>query len=144
MLKLPVDTELARVRGVVGYNLPKWLIPIDYGDDDQSVTFDYFDERGNLDFQMIGSKLAIEDRKPKVTRTNFTNLDSQGRLTHGYSDTRALRSATSTNGDDVKLALTDGPLSQFIRSLGLKKLVRYEYKPEFQLALYTPELVDAR
>ncbi len=30
VLKLPVDTELARVRGVVGYNLPKWLIPINY------------------------------------------------------------------------------------------------------------------
>ena len=50
-------------------------------------------------------------------------VEGQGRLTHGYSDTRAIRSATSTNGDDVQLALTDGPLSQFIRSLGLKKLL---------------------
>lgn len=35
VLKLPVDTELARVRGVVGYNLPKWLIPIEYKTDDE-------------------------------------------------------------------------------------------------------------
>lgn len=143
VLKLPVDTELARVRGVVGYNLPKWLIPIDYDGGRDRTSFTYYDENGDVDFSMMGRKLDIEEAKPAIARTNFTNLDSDGRLTHGYSDTRAIRSATSRDADDIQLALTDGPLSRFIKSLGLKKLVRYEYKPEFQLALYTPELVES-
>lgn len=54
VLKLPVDTELARVRGVVGYNLPKWLIPIDYNNEGENVSFTYYDEKGNLDFTMTG------------------------------------------------------------------------------------------
>lgn len=37
VLKLPVDTELARVRGVVGYNLPKWLTEIRYNETGGSV-----------------------------------------------------------------------------------------------------------
>ncbi|MGE0283520.1 MAG: acetoacetate decarboxylase (ADC), partial [Rhizobiaceae bacterium] len=141
VLKLPVDTELARVRGVAGYNLPKWLIPIEYNSDGGEVKFTYYDEKGNLDFAMSGKKLEIADTGPKITRVNFTNLDAQGRLTHGFSDVRAIKSASSRDGEDVQLSLSDGPLSTFIKSLGLKQLVRYDYQPEFQAALYTPELV---
>lgn len=142
VLKLPVNTELARVRGVVGYNLPKWLIPIDYDTDGNDVTFTYYDEQGNLDFSMSGKKLETAARDPEITRVNFTNLDAKGRLTHGFSDVRAVQQASSRNGDDVQLSLSDGPLSTFIKSLGLKRLVRYDYQPEFQAALYTPELAN--
>ncbi len=34
VLKLPVNTELAEVRGVVGYNLPKWLTDINFRETD--------------------------------------------------------------------------------------------------------------
>ena len=79
---------------------------------------------------------------PEITRSNFTNLDAEGRLTHGYTDVRAIERASSTDAQDIQLNLSDGPISQFIRSLGLRKLVRYDYQPEFQAALYTPEIVD--
>lgn len=142
VLKLPVNTELARIRGVVGYNLPKWLIPIDYDDDGNDVTFTYYDEQGKLDFSMSGRKLEIAAKDPEITRVNFTNLDAEGRLTHGFSDVRAIQQASSRNAGDVRLSLSDGPLSTFIKSLRLKKLVRYDYQPEFQAALYTPELAN--
>ncbi|EJN04203.1 hypothetical protein [Phyllobacterium sp. YR531] len=140
VLKLPVNTELARVRGVVGYNLPKWLIPIEYNSDGNDVKFTYYDEQGKPDFSMVGKKLKIAAKEPEITRVNFTNLDAKGQLTHGYSDVRAIQQASSRNGEDVQMNLSDGPLSTFIKSLGLKKLVRYDYQPEFQAALYTPEL----
>lgn len=142
VLKLPVDTELARVRGVVGYNLPKWSIPIEYNSHGDDVKFTYYDEQGNLDFSMSGRKLEIAAKDPEITRVNFTNLDAEGHLTHGFSDVRAIQQASSRNGGDVQLSLSDGPLSIFIKSLGLKKLVRYDYQPEFQAALYTPELAN--
>lgn len=142
VLKLPVDTELARVRGVVGYNLPKWLIPMDYSDKGETMTFTFYDESGKFDFEIGGKKLNMENTEPEIVRSNFINLDKNGILTHGYTDVRALKKATSKKKEDVKLDLTDGPLSKFIKSLGLGKLMRYDYQPEFQAALYTPEPAD--
>lgn len=142
VLKLPVNTELARVRGFVGYNLPKWLIPIDYTTDGDNLTFNYYDEKGNFDFSMAGKKLDVSASKPEITRSNFINLNKQGQLTHGYTDVRSIKKASSKSADDIQLNLSNGPLSTFIKSLGLKKLVKYDYQPEFQAALYTPELVQ--
>ncbi len=139
VLKLPVDTELARVRGVVGYNLPKWKIPIDYSAEGDTVAFTYYDEAGKADFAMTGKKLDTAGFTPAVSRVNFVNLDAEGRVTHGFSDIRGVERASSRAGDDVQLGLSDGPLSSFIRSLGLDRLVRYDYQPLFQAALYTPE-----
>lgn len=142
VLKLPVDTELARVRGVVGYNLPKWLIPIDYSDKGNSMAFNFYDKAGKMDFSMAGKKLDVAESKPEIVRSNFINLDAKGKLTHGYTDVRALKKATSKKKEDLQLTLTDGPLSTFLKSLKLGKLMRYDYQPEFQAALYTPEIVD--
>ncbi|KMQ69460.1 acetoacetate decarboxylase (ADC) [Chryseobacterium sp. FH2] len=142
VVKLPVDTELARVRGVVGYNLPKWLIPMDYSDKGDAMNFTFYDESGKPDFSIGGKKLDIESTEPEIVRSNFINLDKNGQLTHGYTDVRALKKATSKKKEDVKLNLTEGPLSKFIKSLDLGKLMRYDYQPEFQAALYTPEPFD--
>lgn len=141
VLKLPVDSELGRVRGVVGYNLPKWKIPIDYSAEGETMAFTYYDEAGKVDFSMTGKKLDTTGSTPAIMRMNFVNLDRQGVPTHGFADIRAVERASSRAGDSVQLALGDGPLSTFIRSLGLERLVRYDYQPQFQVALYTPEPV---
>lgn len=105
VLKLPVDTELARVRGVVGYNLPKWLIPIGYNPEGDNVEFTYYDEQGKLDFSMTGRKLDVEGSDPEITRLNFVNLDANGQLTHGYSDVRAVKRASSRDAIDIRLGV---------------------------------------
>lgn len=144
VLKLPVNTELARVRGLVGYNLPKWLIPINYDDVEDEIKFTFYDEVGNPDFSMIGKKMAISETCPEIIRSNFINLNKNGQLTHGYTDARSIRKASSKKKDDVQLDLSNGPLSIFIKSLDLGKLIRYDYQPEFQSALYTPELITVK
>jgi hypothetical protein len=142
VLKLPVNTELARVRGVVGYNLPKWLAPITFKEKDQAVVFELFDARtGKADITIQGKKLEKLSDSGAVVRTNFMNLDKQGRLTHGYSDSRSLGKASSSDKDAVTLTLTDGSLSTYMKSLKLGKLMKYEYEPDFQAALYAPEPV---
>ncbi|NSL91209.1 acetoacetate decarboxylase (ADC) (plasmid) [Chitinophaga sp. Mgbs1] len=141
VVKLPLDSELGRVRGVLGYNLPKWVIPIDYLDNKDHLTFHFYDETGNPDFTITGNKLDVSATKVAIVRTNFINQNTKGELTHGYSDTRALQKAGSKRKSNFKLQLGNGPLSTFIKSLNLGKMIRYEYQPEFQLALYTPELV---
>lgn len=57
----------------------------------------------------------------------------------GFRVLRQLSHASSSDGDAVKLALTDGSLSTYIKALKLGKMLKYEYVPEFQGALYAPK-----
>ncbi|WP_244926725.1 hypothetical protein [Pseudoalteromonas gelatinilytica] len=145
VLKLPVDTELARVRGVVGYNLPKWTTKISYKNTPNTLTFSLFDRATNEpDVIIIGKKLSDESTDEKFVRNSFMNHNQQGQLTTGYADNRYLRYASSTSDADVSLELHQGELSQFIRSLDLGSMIRYEYVPDFQSALYAPTYFKAK
>jgi len=143
VLKLPVDTEVARVRGVVGYNLPKWLTRIDYRESADDLTFDVYDsETGKLDFSIQANRLGDVATEPALATTSFTNLDHDGNLAWGHAVSRQLLSASSSDPDDVKLTLGDGSFSAFIRALDPGRMIKYDYVPEFQSALYAPELLS--
>lgn len=140
VLKLPVNTELARVRGVVGYNLPKWLTGISYRETDKSVVVEILDSQtGKVDVTLETSKLDDLSNKISMVTNSFTNIDQQGQLTTGYATSRQLSHASSTRAETVSLGLTEGSLSMFIKSLKLGKMLKYEYVPEFQSALYSPK-----
>ncbi|MDN3922535.1 acetoacetate decarboxylase (ADC) [Roseateles violae] len=140
VLKLPVNTELARVRGVVGYNLPKWLTDITFKETDKSVVVEIFDsETKKLDVTLETQKLTDLSSKETLVTNSFTNVDQKGQLTTGYSVSRQLSHASSSSAESVHLTLTDGSLSAYIKALKLGKLVKYEYVPDFQGALYSPK-----
>lgn len=140
VLKLPVNTELARVRGVVGYNLPKWLTGINYRETEKSVIVQILDsETGKVDVTIDAEKLGDLSSKISRVTNSFTNVDQQGKLTTGFATSRQLSHASSTRADAVSLGLTEGSLSTFIKSLNLGKMLKYEYVPEFQSALYSPK-----
>ncbi|MEL7938226.1 acetoacetate decarboxylase (ADC) [Pseudomonas delhiensis] len=139
VLKLPVNTELARVRGVVGYNLPKWLTVIDVREDEHSVAYDIVDSRtGKVDVVFRADKLADLSKDDELIINSFTNTDPKGELTYGYAVSRQLSHAASTDGDSARLILGDGELSAYIKALRLGKMMKYEYVPQFQSALYAP------
>ncbi|WP_434702357.1 acetoacetate decarboxylase (ADC) [Pseudomonas sp. Z1-12] len=140
VLKLPVNTELARVRGVVGYNLPKWLTGIDRKEDAQSVVYDITDSQtGNVDVSFKVKKLDDLSRNVDIVTSSFTNLDHQGQPAYGYAISRQLSHGSSRDADTATLTLGDGSLSNYIRALKLGKMMKYEYVPEFQSALYAPK-----
>jgi len=140
VLKLPVNTELARVRGVVGYNLPKWLTGINFRETEKSVIVQILDsETGKVDVTIDAEKLGDLSSKISMVTNSFTNVDQQGKLTTGFATSRQLSHASSTRADAVSLGLTEGSLSTFIKSLNLGKMLKYEYVPEFQSALYSPK-----
>lgn len=142
VLKLPVNTELAKVRGVVGYNLPKWLAGIALKESKDSIIFEISDHgTGKTDVVLEAKKLEDLSNKIEMVTNNFANLDHQGRLVHGYAVSRQLSHASSSSADSVKLTLGEGGLSTYIKSLKLGKMLKYEYVPEFQSALYSPELL---
>jgi hypothetical protein len=78
-------------------------------------------------------------RDVDIVTSSFTNLDHQGQLAYGYAVSRQLRHGSSRNADSATLTLGDGSLSDYLRSLKLGKLMKYEYVPEFQSALYAPK-----
>ncbi|MCJ1886433.1 acetoacetate decarboxylase (ADC) [Pseudomonas sp. LA21] len=140
VLKLPVNTELARVRGVVGYNLPKWLTGINVREDEHSVSYDIIDSQtGKVDVVFRGDKLDGLSKDAELVTNSFTNTDKAGELTYGYAVSRQLSHASSTSGDSARLTLGDGSLSAYIKSLKLGKMMKYEYVPDFQSALYAPK-----
>ncbi|WP_215409397.1 hypothetical protein [Janthinobacterium sp. JC611] len=50
---------------------------------------------------------------------------------------------TVTNAKSTSLKLGDGSFSLYLKSLKLGKMMKYEYVPEFQSALYAPKpLID--
>lgn len=139
VLKLPVNTELARVRGVVGYNLPKWLAPIDYRETDKSVLVSISDSQtGKVDVTLETARLADLSQDVELVTNSFTNLDHKAELSYGYAVSRQQRHASTTRSDAVKLSLSDGSLSTYIKSLKLGSMLKYEYVPQFQSALYAP------
>lgn len=140
VLKLPVNTELARVRGVVGYNLPKWLTGIDRKEDVQSVVYGITDSQtGKVDVSFKAKKLDKLSREVDIVTSSFTNLDHQGQLAYGYAVSRQLRHGSSRDADSAILTLGDGALSNYLRTLKLGKMMKYEYVPAFQSALYAPK-----
>ncbi|PHV33049.1 hypothetical protein CSQ94_12240 [Janthinobacterium sp. BJB312] len=74
-----------------------------------------------------------------MVSNSFTNKDGAGKLTYGYAVSRQLSHASSTSADAVDLKLGDGSFSTYIRSLKLGKMMKYEYVPAFQSALYAPK-----
>lgn len=140
VLKLPVNTELARVRGVVGYNLPKWLTGIDRKEDAQSVVYDITDSQtGKVDVSFKAKKLDNLSRDVDIVTSSFTNLNHQGQLAYGYAVSRQLSHGSSRDAGSVTLTLGEGSLSNYLRALKLGKMMKYEYVPEFQSALYAPQ-----
>ncbi|MBC9251242.1 acetoacetate decarboxylase (ADC) [Pseudomonas alcaligenes] len=139
VLKLPVNTELARVRGVVGYNLPKWLTAINYRETDKSVVYEIIDSQtGKVDVTLETEKLDDLSDEVELTTNSFTNIAHNGELSYGYAVSRQQSHASSTSAESVNLGLSDGSLSTYIKSLQLGRLMKYEYVPEFQSALYAP------
>lgn len=140
VLKLPVNTELARVRGVVGYNLPKWLTQINRREAAATVAYDIVDaQTGKIDVVFKAKKLEDVSTEAGLVTNSFTNLDHAGRLSYGYATSRQTRHGSSMSAGSAHLELGDGSLSTYIRSLKLGKMVKYEYVPEFQSALYAPK-----
>lgn len=140
VLKLPVNTELARVRGVVGYNLPKWLTGIDRKEDAQSVIYNITDSQtGKLDVSFKAKKLDDLSRDVDIVTNSFTNLDHQGQLAYGYAISRQISHGSSRDAESATLTLGDGSLSDYLRALKLGKMMKFEYVPEFQSALYAPK-----
>ncbi|WP_321889224.1 acetoacetate decarboxylase [Paraburkholderia bannensis] len=138
VLALPVSTEIARVRGVYGYQLPKWRAAIDVniGAD---VRAQIARPDGAPDLTLSAPLPHLREVAPQShmgTNTMINMVD--GKWHQATVQTNTLSFAQRLFPRDVKLMRHGGALSQLLDGLGVKKIVRLDVVKDAQVVLNLP------
>lgn len=143
VLALPVTTEIARVRGVHGYQLPKWLADIDVniGADASSRIAG---PGGRPDLSLSAPLPALNNAasQSRMGTTTMINL-VDGEWHQTSVQTNTLSFAQRLLPRDVKLVRHGGPLSQLLDGLGASTIVRLDVVKDAQLVLNLPTPLNA-
>lgn len=143
VLALPVDTEIARVRGVYGYQLPKWRTQIDLNiGEEATARIDTTDGKPDLVLTAPLPKLRTAASQSRMV----TNI-----LIHRIDGTWhqiLVQSNVLTFGDrifprGVKLTRDGGPISQLLDGLGASAILRLDVIKDEQIVLNMPAPLKA-
>lgn len=139
VLSLPVNTDIAQVRGHDGYGLPKWVTELDVDIDNSRTTARVANDAGETD-------LALTTPTPAQTRyssgervsalTSYTSINGAWHST--MSQTNALSAGSAAFPRGIELQLGQGRMTDDLRSLNPKRTLRLDVITEGQLALHMP------
>ncbi|NMD56043.1 MULTISPECIES: acetoacetate decarboxylase family protein [Tsukamurella] len=145
VFSLPVNTEIAQVRGHDGYGFPKWVTDLDV-----DITAAHTSARiANADG---GVDVALSARTPHQKRhasgTKASTLTSYTRREGAWfstlNQTNVLASGTAVLPRGVDLTLGDGRMSDDLRSLNPIRTIRLDVNTGAQAALHMPVPVSVR
>lgn len=139
VLALPVDTEIARVRGVYGYQLPKWLTKIDVNINSKEVHANIADLNGKLD-------LSLTTPVPTLKHVNSETHINKATMLHVVDGTwhqtevqsNILSFAQKLFPKKVQLVKNEGPLTNLLNELGASKILRLDVIEDAQVVLNLP------
>ncbi|ENX15504.1 hypothetical protein F895_02050 [Acinetobacter sp. CIP 64.2] len=140
VLALPVDTEIARVRGVYGYQLPKWLTEINVDINPIEVNANLMDTEGKIDLSLSAATPPLQQVQSETRTSEATMLhlvDHKWHQTHVQSN--ILSFAQTLLPRKVNLVRHGGPLSQLLDELGASKILRLDVIHDAQVALHLPQ-----
>lgn len=139
VLSLPVNTDIAQVRGHDGYGFPKWVTEIDVDIDERRTTARVANDDGRTD---IAIDVATPGQKRVPSGTQVSTLISYTQLNGGWhatlSQTNTLAVGSKLVPRDVSLTLGSGRLTDDVRSLKPIKALRFDVFTECQNALHIP------
>ncbi|HJQ06263.1 MAG TPA: acetoacetate decarboxylase family protein [Nocardioides sp.] len=139
VLSLPVNTEIAQVRGHDGYGFPKWVTDIDVEIDERRTSARVLNDEGGTD---IALDVATPAQQRIPSGTSVSTLTSYTELNGGWnatlSQTNNLASGSRLLPRGVSLELGRGRLSDDVRSLKPIKALRLDVTTECQNALHIP------
>lgn len=136
VLALPVDTEIARVRGVYGYQLPKWLTKIDVNISSKEVQANIADLNGKLD-------LSLKTRVPNLKHVDSETHINKATMLHVVDGTwhqtevqsNILSFAQKLFPKNIQLEKNEGPLTNLLNELGASKILRLDIVEDAQVVL---------
>lgn len=139
VLSLPVNTEIAQVRGHDGYGFPKWVTEIDVDIDERRTTARVANDDGGTD---IAIDVATPKQKQIASGTHVSTLTSYTELNGAWnatlSQTNALAVGSKLLPGDASLELGSGRMTDDFRSLKPVKALRLDVFSECQNALHMP------
>jgi Acetoacetate decarboxylase (ADC) len=143
VLALPVTIEIARVRGVNGYHLPKWRIDISV-DISDTVHAEIDGLAGKPDVTLrapVPEFTDVPSQSRMGTNTMVHLVDGQWHQTSVQSNT--LSFAQRSLPRDVTLTRHGGPLSDLLDGLGASRILSLEITKDAQLVLNLPRPLNA-
>lgn len=139
VLSLPVNTDIAQVRGHDGYGFPKWVTELDVDIDNRRTAARVANDAGETD-------VAFSAPTPSQTRyasgervsslTSYTSINGGWHST--LSQTNALSAGSTVFPRDMDLQLGQGRMTDDLRSLTPIRTLRLDVITEGQLALHMP------
>ncbi|EHK22030.1 uncharacterized protein TRIVIDRAFT_59990 [Trichoderma virens Gv29-8] len=143
VVALPVNTDIARVRGVYGYQFPKWLANIDMGMDDHTIKADLSATDGTLDLTLEAPLPALKNitsQSSIVTNYAINKIDSEWNQVKVL--TNPLLGAQCLFPKNVVLSRGKGPVSSLLSELGISTLLRMDVLKDAQMVLHMPQLLN--
>ncbi|CAM3203814.1 acetoacetate decarboxylase family protein [Tsukamurella hominis] len=145
VLSLPVNTEIAQVRGHDGYGFPKWVTELDVDITAENASARVANADGGVD-------VAFAARTPRQkghpsgakvsTLTSYTRRE--GAWFSTLNQTNVLASGTSLFPRGFDLTLGEGRMSDDLRSLNPIRAVQLDVNTGAQAALHMPVPISVR
>lgn len=139
VLALPVNTEIARVRGVYGYQLPKWLTDIAVKIGNTDVQASIADVNGKTDLSLnapLPALRTVPSQSRLGTATMVHKVDDVWHETLVQSN--VLTFGQRLFPRKVKLVRHGGRLSQLLDQLGASTILRLDVIKDAQVVLNLP------
>ncbi len=139
VLSLPVNTEIAQVRGHDGYGFPKWVTELDVDIDAERTSARVANDAGGLDlaFSAPTPKQSARRTGERVsTLTSYTTIDDAWHSTTSQINMLSAGSTRFPRGLDLQLG--EGRMSNDLRSLKPIRTIQLDVTTEGQLALHMP------
>lgn len=139
VLALPVDTEIARVRGVYGYQLPKWLTQIDVDINSKHIQANIADLNGKLDLSLKTPVPTLKrvDSETHINKATMLHV-VDGKWHQTEVESNILSFAQKLFPKNVQLQKHDGPLTKLLNELGASKILRLDVVEDAQVVLNLP------
>ena len=139
VLALPVTTEIARVRGVEGYGLPKWMtgIELDIGNMVEGRVGNV-DGTPDLVVRAPLPKMRPASQPPQVSTLKLVNT-IDGAWHETLTQSHSLSSGQTLLPRGVQVVRGSGPMSTLLGQLEASIVIRLEVIREGQIALHLPE-----
>ncbi|MFE6920968.1 acetoacetate decarboxylase family protein [Nocardia sp. NPDC057663] len=139
VVSLPVNTDIAYVRGHDGYGFPKWRTDIEVDIDSDRATGHVANSAGGTDLSLsvaTPAQTAYPSGERISTLTSYTKIDHAWHAILGQ--TNVLSTGSAALPRRAQLRVGRGRMADDLRSLKPIKTIRLDVTTEAQLALHMP------